>query len=241
MNNNREYTQTVIQQLLTLRKCLLKSLIVVLFVFLCLIGFSNTLYTMVAEPLQSLLPDNAHMIATEVASPFLAPFKLTFILSIFISLPYLLYQLWGFVAPGLYKHEKRLVFPLLLSSLILFFLGMAFAYFVVFPLLFHFFTQSTPEGVVMMTDINQYLSFVLTLFFAFGLAFEIPVVTVLLVGAGVMSRQQLCKIRPYIVLGCFIIGMLLTPPDIFSQTLLAIPMWLLFEAGLLMTKIYRNK
>ena len=240
MNNKNRKAQTLIEQLLVLRKCLLKSVLFVLLVFVCLVGFSSRLYTMVAEPLQALLPNGAHMIATEVASSFLAPFKLTFIISIFLSLPYFFYQLWSFVAPGLYRHEKRLILPLLLMSLFLFLSGMAFAYFIVFPLLFHFFTQSTPEGVVMMTDINQYLSFVLTLLFAFGLAFEIPVATVLFIRSGVVSRQRLSKMRPYVILGCFVVGMLLTPPDVFSQTLLAIPMWLLFEAGLLLTIFYEK-
>ena len=167
------------------------------------------------------------MIATDVASPFLAPFKLTMVVALFLAMPVILAQVWGFIAPGLYKHEKRVALPLLVSSIILFYAGMAFAYFLVFPMIFHFFASVTPEGVAMMTDINSYLDFVLTLFFAFGVAFEIPVATVLLIWIGVVDVEYLKKIRPYVIIGCFVVGMVLTPPDIFSQTMLAVPMWLL--------------
>ena len=171
------------------------------------------------------------MIAIEVASPFLIPFKLTLFLALFIAIPFVLYQLWSFVAPGLYRHERRLVLPLLVSSTVLFYTGAAFAYFVVFPLVFAFFTSTAPEGVSVMTDISRYLDFVLTLFFAFGAAFEVPVVTVLLVWTGMVTQDDLREKRPYIIVGAFVIGMLLTPPDVISQTLLAVPIWLLFELG----------
>ena len=171
------------------------------------------------------------MIATEVASPFLTPFKLTMVTAVFVAIPYILYQLWSFVAPGMYRNEKRLAIPLLMSSVVLFYAGAAFAYYVVFPLIFGFFTSVGPADVTMMTDINRYLDFVLKLFFAFGLAFEIPIVAVILIRVGVVTADELAGKRPYIVVGCFVLGMLLTPPDIISQALLAIPMWLLFEVG----------
>ena len=171
------------------------------------------------------------MIATEVASPFLTPFKLTLVAAVFLAIPYVLFQVWSFIAPGMYRHEKRLAIPLLVSSVLLFYAGAAFAYFVVFPLIFAFFTSVGPEGITIMTDINSYLDFVLKLFFAFGIAFEIPIAAVLMIWAGITTPEALAKKRPYIIVGCFIFGMLLTPPDIISQSLLAIPMWLLFEIG----------
>lgn len=177
------------------------------------------------------------MIATDVASPFLTPFKLTFMSAVFLGMPYILFQIWGFIAPALYTNEKRLAMPLLLSSIVLFYLGMAFAYFVVFPLVFGFFTSAGPEGVAVMTDISRYLDFVLKLFFAFGMAFEIPIATVILVATGVTDCKSLSEKRPYLVVACFVIGMLLTPPDVISQTLLAVPMWLLFELGLLFSRM----
>jgi sec-independent protein translocase protein TatC len=181
------------------------------------------------------------MIATDVASPFLTPFKLTMIVSLFLAIPFILQQIWGFIAPGLYRHEKRIAIPLLVSSIFLFYAGMAFAYFLVFPLIFGFFASATPEGVSMMTDIASYLDFVMTLFFAFGVAFEIPVAVVLLVWIGVVDVKYLKKIRPYVIIGCFVVGMVLTPPDIFSQTLLAVPMWLLFEIGVLCGSLIRKR
>ncbi|MBC7210807.1 MAG: twin-arginine translocase subunit TatC, partial [Pseudomonas sp.] len=181
------------------------------------------------------------MIATDVASPFLTPFKLTMIVSLFLAIPFILQQIWGFIAPGLYRHEKRIAIPLLVSSIVLFYAGMAFAYFLVFPLIFGFFASATPEGVSMMTDISSYLDFVMTLFFAFGVAFEIPVAVVLLVWIGVVDVQYLKKIRPYVIIGCFVVGMILTPPDIFSQTLLAVPMWMLFEVGVLCGSLIRKR
>ena len=171
------------------------------------------------------------MIATEVASPFFTPFKLSLVTAVFLAMPYVLYQAWSFIAPGMYKHEKRLAIPLLASSVLLFYAGSAFAYYVVFPLIFSFFTSVAPQDITIMTDINSYLNFVLKLFFAFGLAFEIPIVAILMIWAGITTAEALAKKRPYIIVGCFIFGMLLTPPDIISQSLLAIPMWLLFEIG----------
>jgi sec-independent protein translocase protein TatC len=179
----------------------------------------------------TLLPEGATMIATGVASPFLTPFKLTLVAAVFLAIPYVLYQVWSFIAPGMYKHEKRLAIPLLVSSVLLFYAGASFAYFVVFPLIFLFFTSVGPEDITMMTDINSYLDFVLKLFFAFGLAFEIPIAAVLMIWSGITTPEALAKKRPYIIVGCFIFGMLLTPPDIISQALLAIPMWILFEIG----------
>ncbi|MEC9076369.1 MAG: twin-arginine translocase subunit TatC [Pseudomonadota bacterium] len=223
----------MIAHLIELRDRLIRILIVILLFFLGFIAFANDLYAYLADPLQSLLPEGASMIATQVASPFLAPFKLAFYLSVYCGAPMILYQLWGFIAPGLYDSEKKLAGPLLVSSIILFYAGMAFAYFAVFPLVFGFFTTIGPTGVTVMTDIDAYLSFVLKLFLAFGLAFEIPVATMLLIKAGIASPESLKSKRPYVFIGCFVIGMLVTPPDVISQTLLAVPMWLLFEVGLI--------
>ncbi len=221
----------LVAHLTELRDKLLRALLAILLVFICLFPFANDIYAFVSEPLRSLLPEGATMIATEVASPFFTPFKLTLMAAIFLAVPYLLYQIWSFIAPGMYRHEKRLAIPLLLSSVALFYAGAAFAYFVVFPLIFAFFTSVGPEDITMMTDINSYLNFVLKLFFAFGIAFEIPIAAVILIWAGITTPQQLASKRPYIIVGCFVFGMLLTPPDIISQSLLAIPMWLLFEIG----------
>jgi len=221
--------QPFIQHLVELRDRLLRIVLAVAAVFLVLVPFSNTLFTVLSGPLLAHMPEDSSMIAIEVASPFLIPFKLTLFLALFISIPFVLYQLWSFVAPGLYRHERRLVFPLLVSSTVLFYAGAAFAYFVVF---FAFFTSAAPEGVSVMTDISRYLDFVLTLFFAFGAAFEVPVLTVLLVWTGIVTQDGLREKRPYVIVGAFVIGMLLTPPDVISQTLLAVPVWLLFELGL---------
>ena len=224
--------QPLISHLVELRDRLLRIVLVVAVVFMALIPFSNTLFTMLSGPLLAHLPADSSMIAIEVASPFLIPFKLTLFLALFISIPFLLYQTWSFIAPGLYRHERRLVMPLLVSSTLLFYAGAAFAYYVVFPLVFAFFTSAAPEGVSVMTDISRYLDFVLTLFFAFGAAFEVPIVTVLLVWTGMATREGLRSKRPYIIVGAFALGMVLTPPDVISQTLLAVPMWILFELGL---------
>ncbi|WP_295429900.1 twin-arginine translocase subunit TatC [uncultured Thiodictyon sp.] len=199
--------------------------------------FANSIYTYVATPLIAKLPQGSHMIATQVISPFLAPFKLALVAAVFLAMPWLLYQLWAFVAPGLYRHEKRLAIPLLASSVILFYVGMLFAYYLVFPLIFGFMAATTPEGVAMMTDITAYLDFVLALFFAFGVAFEVPVATILLVAIGITTPDALAAKRPYIIVGAFVVGMVLTPPDVFSQTMLAIPMWLLFELGVFLSRI----
>ncbi|MCW3172837.1 twin-arginine translocase subunit TatC [Shewanella subflava] len=233
--------QPLISHLLELRTKLLKAIGSVLLVFIATVYWANDIYHYIALPLMQSLPETGSMIATDVAAPFFAPFKLTLVLSFFVAIPYVLFQIWSFVAPGLYKHEKRLVLPLLASSTFLFYLGIAFAYYVVFPVVFGFFTSVAPEGVQVATDISSYLSFILKLFFAFGLAFEIPVAVVLLCWAGVTTPAELKEKRPYIVVGAFVIGMLLTPPDIISQTMLAIPMLLLFEGGLLAAKLYTPK
>lgn len=242
LQSSDEGSAPLVEHLVELRSRVLRIVLSVLVVFLCLFYFANDIYAFISEPLRSILPEGGQMIATEVASPFLAPFKLTLFTAFLVSVPYILYQIWSFIAPGLYAHEKKLAFPLLGSSIVLFYAGMAFAYYAVFPLLFAFFTAAAPEGVAVMTDINSYLSFVLKLFFAFGIAFEIPVATVLLVLAGITSVEGLVAKRQYVILGCFVAGMLLTPPDVFSQTLLAIPMWLLFEVGILISRLLpRNK
>jgi len=230
----------LVSHLVELRDRLLKSVACILILFLALFYFSNDIYSFVSEPLQALLPENATMIATEVASPFFAPFKLTLVIATLLAMPFLLYQLWGFIAPGLYEKEKILIVPVFLSSVFLFYAGMAFAYYVVFPLVFGFFTSVGPEGVAIMTDINSYLDFVLKLFFAFGIAFEIPIATVILIITGVTTPQKLSEKRPYLILGCFVVGMLMTPPDVISQSMLALPMWLLFEMGLILGKVLKK-
>jgi sec-independent protein translocase protein TatC len=222
----------LMEHLVELRNRLLRMVLAVLIAFIPLYAFANELYTLLSKPLRAALPEGATMIATQVASPFLAPFKLTLVLAVFIAIPYILYQIWSFIAPALYRNEKRLAIPLLISSIGLFYLGVIFAYFVVFPLAFGFFAAASPEGVEMMTDINSYLDFVLKLFFAFGIAFEIPIATLLIVKTGITTVSSLRQKRPFVVVGCFVIGMLLTPPDVISQTLLALPMWILFEAGI---------
>lgn len=227
----------LIAHLTELRQRLIRAMVAVLLVFAGLVYFANDIYRFVSEPLRRLLPEGSTMIATEVASPFLAPFKLTLVVAALLAMPYVLYQAWAFVAPGMYRHEKRFALPLLVSSIILFYAGVAFAYYLVCPMVFGFFTRISPEGVSVMTDINHYLDFVLTMFFAFGLAFEVPVATVLLVWAGITSPQALKNKRPYVIVGCFVVGMLLTPPDVFSQTMLAVPMWALFEIGLLASRL----
>lgn len=229
--------QTFISHLVELRARLLASLLCILIVFLSLSYFASDIYALLAKPLMEKMPNGASMIATEVASPFLAPFKLTFVVSIFISMPYVLYQVWAFVAPGLYQHERRLVLPLLASSSFLFYAGAAFAYYVVFPVMFGFFAAAAPTGVTIMTDISRYLDFVLTTFFAFGIAFEVPLATLLLIHTGITTRAALAKLRPYIVVGAFIVGAVLTPPDVVSQCLLAVPIWFLFELGLLLAPL----
>ncbi len=233
--------QPFISHLVELRNRLLRVVVFILVVFLCAAPFANEIYAFLAGPLLQHLPETSSMIATDVASPFFTPFKLALVASIFISVPVVFYHFWGFVAPGLYRHEKKMILPLLAASTGLFYLGVAFAYFVVFPLVFGFLTAAAPEGVAVMTDITKYLDFVLTLFFAFGLSFEVPIFTIVLVWTGLVSRQSLAEKRPYVIVGAFILGMFLTPPDAISQTLLAIPIWMLFEVGLLFSRLFEKR
>jgi sec-independent protein translocase protein TatC len=234
-------SQPFMAHLIEFRDRILRAIASVALIFIGLFSFSNELYLYVSEPLRQYLPESSTMIATDVTSPFLTPFKLTLVLSLFAAMPYVLYQVWAFVAPGLYKREKKIVIPLFCSSVILFYAGMAFAYYVVFPLVFMFFTSVGPEGVAIMTDIRSYLDFVLKLFFAFGISFEIPIAVVILSWMGVVDPDSLAKKRPYVFILCFVFGMLLTPPDILSQTLLAIPMWLLFEIGIVFGRLIKPK
>ena len=233
--------ETLLSHLIELRSRLLKMGASILVVFLVLAPFSDFIFRSIALPLMEQLPEGSTMIATQVASPFLTPFKTTMFAALFLSMPVVLYQVWGFTAPGLYKKEKRFAIPLLLSSIILFYCGTVFAYFVVFPLMFAFFTSAAPAGVAVMTDIASYLDFVVGLFFAFGVAFAVPIATVVLVWSGLTSVETLAKNRAYVFLGAFIIGMLITPPDVISQTLLAVPVYLLYECGILLSKILTNK
>ncbi len=228
---------TLLSHLVELRSRLLVIAIAVVIVFIALLPFSGDIFTLVSEPLRSVLPGNA-MIATAVASPLLTPFKLTFFTALFIVMPIVLFQIWNFIAPGLYKKEKRFAIPLLMTSILLFYCGIAFAYFVVFPLMFGFFVSIAPAGVEMQTDITQFLDFITTIVFAFGIAFEVPVATVLIVWAGLTDTEKLAKARPYVFLMAFIAGMFLTPPDVISQTLLAVPVYLLFELGIIMSKVF---
>ena len=231
--------QPFMAHLIEFRDRALRALISILMIFAALFSFSQELYLYISEPIREYLPANTSMIATEVASPFLTPFKLTLVLSLFAAMPYILYQVWAFVAPGLYQREKKIVVPLFFSSVFLFYAGMAFAYYIVFPLVFMFFTSIAPEGINVMPDIRSYLDFVLKLFFAFGLSFEIPIAVVILSWMGAVDPDNLVKKRPYVFVLCFVLGMLLTPPDIISQTLLAIPMWLLFEIGILFGRLVK--
>lgn len=232
-----QHEQPLISHLVELRNRLLKSILVVLVIFLGLFYFANDLYLILVNPLSSLLPEDGRMIATGVASPFLVPFKLTLVLAVMLAVPFILHQVWSFVSPGLYSHEKKFGVPLLLSSIVLFYSGVSFAYFVVLPLAFGFFTGIGPEGIAVMPDISNILDFCLKMFFAFGLAFEIPIATFLMVLSGITDVDSLSRKRPYIFLGCFIVGMLVTPPDVISQTILAVPMWMLFEIGVLAARL----
>lgn len=236
-----DQSQPLIAHLVELRNRLLRIFIFVLVVFCGLVFWANDIYSLLAAPLTDNLPKGATMIATSVATPFFTPIKLTGVVAIFLSVPFILYQIWAFVAPALYKHEKRLIYPLLVSSTLLFYAGVAFAYYVVFPLVFSFLTSTTPEGVQMATDISSYLDFVLTIFIAFGICFEVPVAIILLCWAGITTPDDLKAKRPYIVVAAFVIGMVLTPPDVFSQTLLAIPMCLLFEVGVICARFYKPR
>jgi len=229
--------ETLLSHLVELRSRLLKAGSCVLLLFLCMAPFSDFIFSSVALPLMRQLPEGSSMIATQVASPFLTPFKTTMFAALFLSMPVVLYQIWSFAAPGLYYKEKRFAVPLLVSSIALFYLGTVFAYVVVFPIVFAFFTSAAPTGVAVMTDITSYLDFVLVLFFAFGVAFEVPIATVILVWSGLTTIETLAKNRAYVFLGAFVIGMLVTPPDIISQTLLAVPVYLLYECGILLARI----
>ncbi len=242
--DNNDTPQPLVEHLKELRDRLLRIVVVVIVVFVGLYTFANQLYLIAAKPLMSLLPgdvSDAGLIATGVASPFLVPFKLTLVLAVMLAVPYILHQVWGFIAPALYKNEKRFAIPLLISSIFLFYAGVAFAYFVVMPLVFGFFTAIGPEGVAFLPDISSVLDFILKMFFAFGIAFEIPIATVLMIWAGLTTVESLSQKRPYILVGCFAIAMLATPPDVFSQTILAVPMYLLFESGLLVGKLVKVK
>ena len=236
-NSSVDQEQTLLTHLTELRDRLLRAICFVLIIFLALSPFTNDIYTAIAEPLLNQLPDNGRMIATEVASPFLVPFKLTFFVALFISMPYLLYQAWAFIAPGLYDNERHFALPLLLISTVLFYLGTCFAFFVIFPIIFKFFALSAPQGVTFVPDIGHYLDFVLKLFFAFGVAFEVPIITIMLVKTGLTSVKSMSAKRSYIIVGAFAIGMLMTPPDMISQTLLALPMYALFESGLILARV----
>jgi len=241
MSNEELQEDTLLSHLIELRSRLLKAGSAVLLFFVVLVPFSDVVFKQVALPLMQKLPEGSTMIATQVASPFLTPFKTTMFAALFLAMPVVLYQLWSFAAPGLYKKEKKFAVPLLISSVGLFYLGAAFAYVVVFPLMFGFFTSAAPAGVSVMTDISSYLDFVLVLFFAFGVAFEVPIATVILVWSGLTSIKTLEKNRAYVFLGAFIVGMLVTPPDVISQTLLAVPVYLLYECGILLSKVLNNK
>jgi sec-independent protein translocase protein TatC len=225
-------SESFIAHLVELRKRLLNSIIAVILIFLCLSPFSGKLYTLLAQPLLAKLPKGGQMIATEVTTPFLVPLKVSLMAAFLIALPYIMYQLWRFVAPGLYAHEKRLVAPLIFASSTLFYCGMAFAYFVVFPVVFGFITANAPQGVAVMTDIEKYLSFVLTMFIAFGITFQVPVAVVVLVRMGVVTTVKLREVRPYVIVCAFVVGAIFTPPDVVSQFMLAMPLWLLYEAGI---------
>lgn len=237
-NSSEELEEgTLLSHLVELRSRLLRIVSAVFLVFIGLLPWAGDIFALVSNPLRNVLP-GGQMIATQVASPLLTPFKLTFFTALFLAMPVVLYQLWAFVAPGLYKKEKRFALPLLASSILLFYLGIAFAYYVVFPLMFNFFTSIAPEGVEVQTDISQFLDFITTIFFAFGLAFEVPIATVLIVWTGLTTPKKLGAARPYVFLGAFVAGMFLTPPDMISQTLLAVPVYLLYELGIVMSRIF---
>ena len=238
MNNPNE--MSYIEHLKELRSRLLRVFVVAGIFLICSLPFANEIYFLISSPLTAILPENSTMIATEVTSPFIAPLRLAIYSALILSMPYSLFELWGFIAPGLYKSEKTFVLPLLISSGVLFYAGVAFAFFVVSPIILNFFIAAAPDSIQVMTDINKYLDFVLKLFFAFGLAFEIPVATFLIISTGITNKKTIKKIRPYLIIGFFVLAMLLTPPDIFSQLFLAIPMWLLFEIGLLISRDKKN-
>jgi len=229
--------ETFIVHLIELRDRLLRMVIGFLLVFICLFPFANKLYTLLAQPLLARLPAGGHLIATAVTTPFFVPMKVAMLAAVVLSLPYTLYQAWSFVAPGLYAHEKRFVLPLVAASTVLFLVGMAFAYFLVFPVVFGFIVGVAPAGVMVMTDIGNYLDFVITLFVAFGIAFEVPIVVVVLVKFGWVSVKQLNEVRSYVIVGAFVLGAIFTPPDVVSQIMLAVPLWLLYEAGIMAARL----
>ena len=231
-----EAPQMLVGQLRQVRTRLLRCILAIVVLFAALFPFAQKLYTFISAPLRAYLPEGASMIATSVTSPLMAPFKLTMMTALFIAMPVLLHQVWGLIAPVVYRTERKVAVCLLIASVVLFYSGMAFAFFLVFPMMFGFFASVTPDGVEMMTDIGLYLDFILALFLAFGLAFEIPVATFLVVWARIVDVDTLSKSRPYVIVGCFVVGMILTPPDVFSQTMLAVPMWMLFEVGLLASR-----
>ena len=233
--------KSYLEHLSSLRNVLLRSLAVIVLIFFILVFFRNEIFLIFANPLNEILPANSSMIATGVVSPFLTPLRLTFYVATFIAIPYLLFELWNFIAPGLYKDEKIGFFAVLFSSIVLFLVGICFAFFVIFPLIFNFFVQASPSEVLVMTDINEYIDFVVRILFVFGFAFEVPIILMLMIWSGVTNAQQLSRARPYVIIGCFVAGMFLTPPDIFSQTLLALPVWVLYEMGLLASKFFINK
>ncbi|MEQ8486598.1 MAG: twin-arginine translocase subunit TatC [Pseudomonadales bacterium] len=235
------HEQPFLDHIIELRSRILRALLMILVLFFPIYYFANDIYQFVAAPLLAHLPESSSMIATAVASPFLTPFKLAIVSSVFAAMPFILHQAWAFVSPGLYLHEKRFAMPLLVSSILLFYAGVAFAYFLVFPMVFQFFAAVTPTGVTMMTDINQYLDFVLKMFFAFGFAFEIPIAILLMVWTGLTSPDSLARKRPYVIVGCFVVGMLLTPPDVISQLMLAIPTWMLFEVGVYLARFIERR
>ena len=234
-------SETFISHLIELRERLLRIVMGLVLVFLCLFPFANKIYTLLAYPLLAKLPAGGHMIATAVTTPFFVPMKVAMLAAFVISLPHTLYQLWAFVAPGLYTHERRFMAPLIVASTLLFIVGMAFAYFLVFPVVFGFITSAAPEGVAVMTDIGSYLDFVITLFMAFGMAFEVPVAVVLLVRFGMVNIKTLKEIRSYVIVGAFVLGAIFTPPDVISQIMLAVPLWLLYEAGILAASLVDAK
>lgn len=237
MSETASVQETFVSHLIELRSRLIRAIVGVIIVFLCLVNWARDIYTLLAAPMLAALPEGGHMIATDVAGAFLVPMKVTLMVAFVIALPYVLYQAWAFVAPGLYVHERRLVLPLIAASVVLFFIGMAFAYFVVFPTVFGFVNKFAPEGVAVMTDIDKYLSFVLTTFLAFGLTFEVPVIVVVLVRVGIVKIEQLKDARRYVIVGAFIVAAVFTPPDVVSQFLMAVPLLLLYELGIIMAGI----
>ena len=237
MSEPQAQEEGFLQHLIELRDRLIRALLAVLIIFICVFPFAKELYALLAQPLIAALPAGGQMIATDVVGVFLVPMKVALLVAFLIALPYVLFQVWAFVAPGLYSHEKKLVLPLVAASVLLFFLGMSFAYFLVFPTVFKFMSSVAPEGVPWMTDIEKYLSFAMTTFIAFGVTFEVPVLVIVLVRVGMVSVEKLKEIRPYVIVGAFVIGAIFTPPDVISQVMLAVPMWLLYEVGILMARL----